>query len=297
MHYPGDLLEHLRAFRALARRAKTRPRGAFVDAAIELGLDVSVLRRRMQTLTAWVGHPLLEGRGARLRVAADGQALLGRGERLLAEAEALARPPAPSLAVGCTGSVATELLPRALGRVRAQHAGLVVRIRRAGHEASRQLLGRGELDMAVVRSDDAPPGLEARRLVRDRLWLAAPRRHPLMTAAHVDLGALARYPLVSFPESSFTRRRVLDRLGPLGATVAIEVDGKSAALRYVEAGFGITLLSLVPGARVESRLALRDVSHLFAPSAFWLAWNEDRALRPWERALASELAALARQAR
>jgi DNA-binding transcriptional LysR family regulator len=115
-----------------------------------------------------------------------------------------------------------------------------------------------------------------------------PRGHALAREKEVRLASIARFPLVSFPESSFTRRRVLDRLAPLGAAVAIEVDGNSAALRYVEEGFGIALLSLVPGARVESRCELRDVSHLFAPTWFWLVWSAGRDLRPWELALSAE---------
>src|SRR5256885_4309386 len=72
MPYGGDLLEHLRSFVALATAAERGERGVFGRAARELAVDASVLRRRMQTLSMWVGAPLLEGRGTTMRLTRAG---------------------------------------------------------------------------------------------------------------------------------------------------------------------------------------------------------------------------------
>src|SRR5436190_207163 len=70
--YPGDLLDHLRAYCALCACVERGERGAFTRAAGELALDVSVLRRRIQTLALFLGAPLVEGRGTHLRLTQAG---------------------------------------------------------------------------------------------------------------------------------------------------------------------------------------------------------------------------------
>ncbi len=63
----------------------------------------------------------------------------------------------------------------------------------------------------------------------------------------------------------------MSALAPLGARVALEVDGRASALAYATRGFGVGFLSLLP--RSVPRAAgvrLRDVTRLFPASAFWL---------------------------
>jgi hypothetical protein len=63
----------------------------------------------------------------------------------------------------------------------------------------------------------------------------------------------------------------MDRLGPRGASVRVEVDGRASALAYVRAGFGATFLSLLPGHAVdETGVQAHDVTSLFARSGFYV---------------------------
>ena len=296
--YPGDAVEHLRSFLLLARRIEADPRGAFDATALALHLDASVLRRRVQTLGEWLGGDLLAGRGSRLRVTARGGRVVETAARVLAELgrlrEALAGAAAP-VAIGATGTVITELLPPALGAVRARWPEVEVRIRRSGTEASQELIRRGELDIAVVRGERPPPGFSHRRLCPDRLWAAIPTGHPLARARRIARRDLAAPPIISYRPGSFTRRRVMEPLAPLGGRVHVEVDGKAAALRYVELGLGVAFLSLVPGHRVAAEgVRLREVTRHFPRAAFFLIWAPGRELRPTERFLVERLLAAVR---
>jgi DNA-binding transcriptional LysR family regulator len=105
---------------------------------------------------------------------------------------------------------------------------------------------------------------------------------------------MASVPLILYGENSRTRARVMDRLGPHGASIRVEVDGRSAALAYVRAGAGATFLSLLPGHSLEvTRVKAHDVSFLFDPSGFYVITTKQR----WSSAiLADVVAALSKHA-
>ena len=293
--YPGDLLDHLRAFTTLGACVDRRERGAFARAAGELALDISVLRRRMQTLASFVGAPLFEGRGSHLRLTPAGARARAHGIRTLESAAELAlvsREDVGPLRIACTGTVLAELLPPALRAVRDAHPRLLFRVRRAGAEASRELVASGEVDFAIVRGAERPTGVMSVRLAADRLWLAVASTNALGTAARITMAAVARQPLVGYPPSSSTMKRVMTVLGPHGAAPWIEVDGKAAALAYVAAELGVAFVSAVASRRPErAGVVLRDVTTSFGPVSFWLIWREAEARPLPHRRFVEELRA------
>lgn len=299
--YPGDLVEHLRAFRALAQRVADDPRGAYEAAARTVGVDPSVLRRRVQTLADYYGEPLFEGRGASLRLSAAGDSVSAGAERVfdaLTELRADAGAAPRRLTFACTGTITTELLPDVIRDLEGAYPQLSVRVRRAGASAARELLESGAADLAVVRADAAPVGVDALELCGDRLWLALPRAHPLASRRRVTPQQMAGLPIVGYRARSSTRRRVMSVLGPLGAELRYEVDGRAAALRFVSLGLGAAFLSLLPGHRIDSRVVVvRDVSRHFPASRFWLCRRPRRAPTDIERAATKALRKHARRRR
>lgn len=284
--YPGDLLDHLRSFAVLATRIEGADGAAFHRAASELAVDVSVLRRRLATLTAHVGASLVEGRGSTLRLTKAGLRVRASAARALEATEDLGtsgRDDAGPLRVACTGTILAEVLPPVLRAMRDEHPRLGFRVRRAGGEASRALLAKGDIDFAVIRSTARPEGLESRRVGSDRLFLVAPAKSALAKAPRLTPAKVARESLVGYSAASSTMRRVLAVLGPLGASPWIEVDGKAPALSYVAAGLGVAFVSALEPQRPErAGVVARDVTSWFAPVSFWLVWHSARAsLPPW----------------
>lgn len=294
MAYAGDLLEHLRSFAVLAAHVDRRASGAFARAASELAVDVSVLRRRMQALTEHVGSPLVDGRGASMRITKAGEITRDLAGRALDAVDQLAgyrgaRNLGP-LRIACTGTFLAEVLPPVLATVRDQHPGLRFRVRREGATASRDLLARGDVDFAVVRSTATPEGVASKRLGRDRLWLAMRKDCALARASRLTAEAMAREPLVGYSSTSSTMRRVMDVLRPHGGAPWVEVDGKTAALRYVAAGLGIAFISLLEGQEPsQPRVVVRDVTSHFPPVSFHLVWPRGRELDGYRRTFAETL--------
>jgi DNA-binding transcriptional LysR family regulator len=291
--YPGDLLDHLKAFSTLCRWVERGERGAFSRAAGELALDVSVLRRRMQTLATFVGAGLLEGRGNGLRLTAAGTRARVQAVRALeaaAELALVAVDDVGPLRIACTGTIFAEVLPPALRALRTAYPRLLFRVKRAGATASRELIATGEVDFAIVRAADRPVGVSSLRLAADRLWLATPEGSALSTARRVSMAAVAREPLVGYSAESSTMRRVMAVLAPHGAAPWLEVDGKAAALAYVSAGLGNAFVSAVATQRPQrAGVALRDVTTSFGAVSFWLVWREAAALSLAHRRFVDEL--------
>ena len=285
--YPGDLLVHLASFAALSAQLRRGRPGAFEAAARELGVDRSVLRRRLQTLESWFGAALFEGRGVGRRPTAAGVRLAEKAARLLEQAAELRDPAgaARRLVVACTGTITSELLPRVLVVLERRPRPVQLVVRRAGGALCERLVREGEVDLGVVRADAPPRGLASCHLADDRLWFVVPADHPLAKASRPGLAEMARVPLVMFGEASRTRARVMERLAPFGASIRVEVEGRSAALAYVEAGVGATFVSLLPGHRPAPRdggtgVRCHDVTALFARGRFFVVGRHDRFEEP-----------------
>jgi len=275
--FPGDLIEHARAFGVLAAEIEVPGAGAFERAARKLHLDPSVLRRRLQSLADHAGGPLVTGRGRELRLTPLGARVRGVCAELVDLASAVRTHVAPPerVVVGCTEAVSSELLPAALSALRRESPDVTVAVRRLGTEECVARLVAGEIDLGVARGAPFerrwPRELDATLLGRDRLWIAARRTHAIARARTVRLRDLARQPLVLYGAASATRRRVMSSLAPLGAHVALEVDGRVPALAYARRGFGVAFLSLLPKCTPRGAgVRLRDVTRLFPPAAFWM---------------------------
>jgi DNA-binding transcriptional LysR family regulator len=275
--FPGDLVEHARAFGVLAAEIEVPGAGAFERAARKLRLDTSVLRRRLQSLADHAGGPLVTGRGRELRLTPLGARVRGVCGQLVDLAGAVRTHVAPPerVVIGCTEAVSSEILPAAVSALRKETPHATVAVRRLGTEECVARLVAGEIDLGVARGAPFerrwPRELDATLIGRDRLWIAARRTHAIARARTVRLRDLARQPLVLYGAASATRRRVMSALAPLGARVAVEVDGRAAALAYARRGFGVAFLSLLP--RCLPRAAgvrFRDVTRAFPPAAFWL---------------------------
>lgn len=295
MNYPGDLLLHLESFTTLLAEIKRGRPGAFEASARILGVDRSVLRRRIRTLDDWIGTPLLEGRGAAMRPSAAGARLGERAERIVSGAKQLRADVVAArerIVIGCTGTITTELLPRVLVELERRPRAVQLVVRRAGGALCESLVRGRDVDLGVVRANDPPHGLAQMHLADDRLWFVVPKAHALAKTPRPSLVQMASIPLVLYGESSRTRARVMDRLAPHGAAIRVEVEGRSAALEYVRAGIGATFLSLLPGHSVDARgVRAVDVTGLFDRSRFWVIGRKDRWSDPTVRAVVEQLRA------
>jgi DNA-binding transcriptional LysR family regulator len=141
----------------------------------------------------------------------------------------------------------------------------------------------------VDRGQRAPVGV---RLTADRLWLLLPAGDPRARKRPIRLADLDRSRLVLYGPASRTRARVMERLGPRGAEITFEVEGKATAIEFVRRGLGIGFVSALPWVRPSGPgVDLVEVTRLFRATAFYLLVAPSRRDQPQVRELAERIEA------
>jgi LysR family glycine cleavage system transcriptional activator len=151
--------------------------GSIKAAAEELALSAPALSRRIQALERFIGRPLFDRRHQAMQLNGDGERLLSQiapaldslsdaVEAMTSGIEVL------RLRLGILPLFASQRLFPKLGELRRRHPELHLDIDTAGHTVSR--LGEG-LDVAIALARDIDPGLYARRLDRNQVYVIGAR--------------------------------------------------------------------------------------------------------------------------
>jgi LysR family glycine cleavage system transcriptional activator len=151
--------------------------GSIKAAAEELALSAPALSRRIQALERFIGRPLFDRRHQAMQLNGDGERLLSQiapaldslsdaVEAMMSGIEVL------RLRLGILPLFASPRLFPKLGDLRRRHPELHLDIDTAGHTVSR--LGEG-LDVAIALARDIDPGLYARRLDRNQVYVIGAR--------------------------------------------------------------------------------------------------------------------------
>jgi DNA-binding transcriptional LysR family regulator len=248
----------LRQLRALTAAVDT---GSFGRAAARLHLSQPALTLQIRGLEEALGVTLFD-RGARgARPTAAGSALAASFGRVLAELDALvagAREQAARRSglvhLAVLPSVAANLLPGALSRLRSAHPGIRVTLRDAVARRVGALVKSGAAELGIGHAGLAEPELAETALFEDELVAVLPPGHPLAARASLTLAELAATPLVlTDPESSLRAlAEAAFAAAGLAPRPAYEATYMSTAVALVRAGLGVGLL---PATAVDLRLA------------------------------------------
>ncbi|MGW0601502.1 LysR family transcriptional regulator [Streptomyces sp. NPDC002776] len=258
-----------------------RERGTVTATAEALRMTPSAVSQQLTNLAKQLGVPLLEarGRGVRLTDAArlvlrHAEAVFEQLERADAELAAYLHGEAGEVRVGAFSTAVPALVVPAVRALRAGHPGVRVQVREAEAGEAYELLGGGQVDLALSLAAQAPSAVDARftrvTLLADPLDVALPLDHPLAAAESLRLAELAAEPWIfggSGPWSDITR----------GACEAAgftphrghAATGWTAILAMVEAGMGVALvprMAAVPrdGVAMRELATERPVRHVVA---------------------------------
>ncbi|MFE6359810.1 LysR family transcriptional regulator [Streptomyces sp. NPDC057806] len=248
-----------------------RERGTVTATAEALRMTPSAVSQQLTNLARQLGVPLLEarGRGVRLTDAArlvlrHAEAVFEQLERADAELGAYLHGEAGEVRVGAFSTAVPALVVPAVRVLRAGHPGVRVQVREAEAGEAYELLGSGEVDLALSLAAQAPSAADARftrvTLLADPLDVALPRDHPLAAAERLRLADLAAEPWIfggSGPWSDITRG-VCEAAG-FTPHQGHSATGWTAILAMVEAGMGV---ALVPRMAAVSRdgVAMREAA-------------------------------------
>jgi DNA-binding transcriptional LysR family regulator len=286
-------LHFLRTFVAIADN------GGVARAATRLNLTQSAASRQIQVLESELGLQLFARIGRNVRLTREGEDLLVRSRRVLADVAALAerasalkRGDVGVLRLGATPQVIETLLAGLLPNYRKRHLGVEVHLAEDGGARLPTRLERGDVDLAIMPAGE--DRFRARLLYPMVLLAVLPRGHRLSRFEVLEVVELAGEPLLRLT-SSFASHRWFDaacQVAHLRPRVLLESVAPQTLIALAQAGHGIAVVpSPVRLPRAHVRVAA--VVHRGVPLGQWTAaaWDPQRFLLPYAEAFIEEVAA------
>jgi DNA-binding transcriptional LysR family regulator len=278
-------LRHLRYFVAVADA------GNVSRAAQRLHITQPALTRQIQDLEREFTCRLFDRVGRRIVLTRDGDELLERVRRLLADAEALreragalAGGEAGVLRIGATPQFIEAALPEVLTRYASAYPGIDVQLVEGGARVLVTQVQQGELHLAV--GVWRAGGLQSQPLYPGRVLAVMQRRHRLADRKALTLTELAGIPLLLLVRD-FQTRELFDeacQAAHFEPTVRLESRSPQSLVALAEAGHGI---AIVPSAvRLDtSRVAIAGMVDRVQPLGSWAhaVWDSRRYLPTYAR--------------
>ncbi len=241
----------LRLFIAIADR------GSVTAAAEALDAAQPTLTKRLRELESELGASLFERRPRGMRLTAFGAAIephlraaLREIDNAGAEIVGMREGQRGRVRVSAGATWCSELLPRAVARLIARHAGVDVVVSARSRPDSMLALCRGEVDLAlgpIDASDPPPPEIRQEKLTDDEMVVVGRLGHPLARRAPLELSHLLAADW-ALPDNSFARMRwshLFQRIESELPRPRIETSSVELLLRLVAQTDVLTLLPTV----------------------------------------------------
>ena len=237
-------LRHLHALVAITDH------GTFSAAADHLGTVQSNVSAHVARLERELGAPLIDRATGRLTE--EGEVVVARGRRILAELDAMVADVAAcrdevtgTVRVGMIGTTARWLVPELLAVVGRRHPNLRLVVVEGTTTGLEPQLASGQLDLAVLNLPLPSRDLVATQLFTEDLVLVVPVDHPLTARPlPLHLTILGELPLlVPLPGTAF--RDELDAaILPAGIVLSptAEIDGLRLIASLTFEGYGPAVL-------------------------------------------------------
>jgi DNA-binding transcriptional LysR family regulator len=290
-------LRHLRAFATIADV------GGFARAATRLHLSQPALSRQIRALEADLGVPLFDRVGRRVQLTSQGEDLLQRGRRLLAEAASLSERARELksgetgiLRVAATPQVIENLLAPFLIHYRCRHPGVEVHLVEDGGARLLGRLERGEAHLSIMPAGTTR--FEGRLLYPMHVIAALPSAHRLARQAVLEIAELADEPLL-LPQRGFGSREWFDivcDVAHIRARVLLESAAPHTLVALAAADYAIAILPSNAGVQSNGVRPIPLV-HRGASIGRWahIAWDPQRFLASFAEHFVTELKAHCRR--
>jgi len=286
-------LRHLRTFMAIVDA------GGVARAAARLNMTQPTASRQIDALESEFGVPLFDRVGRRIRLTSEGEDLLVRGRRLLAEADSLGER-ARALKAGQTGMLRIGTTPQAIESVlvdflphyRTRHPGIELRIVEDGGTRLPSRLDRGDVHLTMMPAGDER--FHSRLLYPVYLLAVLPQTHRFNRRAVLDIVELMDDPLLllgqgfASPEWFYAACQVAH----IVPRVLLESASPQTVIALAAAGEGI---AVIPSTVTVSRGKVRTVPLIYrqTPIGRWqiVAWDPRRFLPPYAEQFVEEIVA------
>lgn len=273
-------LRQLRYFIALAQHLH------FGHAARSLHISQPSLSQQIKALEDKLGVQLFERSRRRVVLTSDGETLLSYARQLVALADDAQKELTERggthigrVRLGTTPTLGGHLLPAVVHSFFEKHPGVELTIVEDGSDELARSLADGRLDLALLIDDVNLGDNEFEPLLKERIVVAVPMGHWVAARGDIRLIDLRRERFILCREGYHLRSLTLDACAAAGFSPLVAVSGTDVdtALRFVQAGLGITLVPEIAVRSIDGVVALPIASpRLFRTVG--IAWNPNRYL-------------------
>lgn len=226
--------------------------GGVTRAATRLHVAQPSLSQALRTLEGELGVELFHRLGRGVRLSAAGEALVAPARQVLRAIDEARNAVAGvtelrtgTLQIAVLSTLAVHPMAALIGRFRARHPGVEVRVAEPESAAGvSELVRRGDCELGVGDLARSAPRLITHRLGDQELLFVFPPGHAPPGNAPLRPSAMADIPLVVSPPGTSTRMLLDQALAAAGVTtqVAVQTAAREAIIPLVLAGAGAALL-------------------------------------------------------
>ncbi|MDP4594588.1 MAG: LysR family transcriptional regulator [Beijerinckiaceae bacterium] len=225
--------------------------GNFSRAAEALNISQPALSRRLRSLEATIGTPLLERTTRHVQVSAVGRTLEPFVRRMVDEFEVTFASVSEFglrtgglVTIACVPTAAFYFLPRVISTFHTLYPDIRFRILDLSADPALDAVARGDADFGVNFVGASHQDLTFTPLIEDPFVLACHRKNPLAKKDKVVWADLEQIALVGVGRASGNRMLLDSMLGRHNIHLKwfYEVNHLSMSLGFVEAGLGASVL-------------------------------------------------------
>lgn len=281
-YYKGNPLKQLRAFCTVARTGK------MTEAAEQLFLSQSAVSLQVKALEEGLDTILFERRGPHIQLTPEGRKLLDMSRGLVEDIDSLPTrflkeirggTESGEVVIAAGESTIIYILPRLLSRFRERYPGIHVQMRNVTGRDGLAMIRDDEVDFAIGSMLDVPTDISYTPMYTFDPALIMPEGHELAAKEDLTLEDIAPFGLI-LPPRRLTTWRLVDRVFQqhrVPFNVVLEVGGWEVIKRYVEAGFGLSIVTSIC-LREEDRLVARNMSQYFPKRTYGVVSRRGRHL-------------------
>src|SRR5262245_20785415 len=290
-------LRHLRTFVAVVDA------DGVARAASRLNMTQPTASRQVEALEADLGLKLFDRIGRRVQLTAEGDDLVRRGRRLLADIEsfserarALKGGQTGVLRVGATPQFIESVMMDFLVQFQRRHPGIEVQFVESGGARMPERLERGDIHLARMAAGDER--FHGRLLFPNHLLAVLSPSHRLSRRKTIEVVDLAEEPLMLLGQGFASREwfNAACQVAHVTPRIVLESTAPQTLIAAARANYGIALLPSpvrIPGQGVRAA----PVVHRGQSVGNWsmIAWHTQRFLPPYSEDFVTELVAYCRR--
>ena len=225
----------------------------FRRAAARLNMTQPPLTRHVQALEQQVGTPLFDRDQRAVRLTAAGASLVRAARRILEQvvdatqdARKVAGWEAGAVTIAFTVASSYVFVPNLIARIRQSFPALILNLRELTTPEQLIALRKEQIDFGLLRPPVSLRGVQSRRVHRETMVVALPRRHALASSPVVELGQIITDTLITYPpvEGPYLHGLVMGLFHAAGLSPANvqHITQTHSILALVEAELGVAIV-------------------------------------------------------